>query len=342
MSNPVPFTDIPSEPAEWLWRERIPIGMLSVIAGRPDKGKGLVSAHIAADVSRSGGRVLYSAIEDAPTIMTKPRLVAANAELKNVLSWRFSLPSQIDELAAYVAEHEIKLVIMDPFAAHLGGVSRYSDSIRQVLTPLSEIAEENHCAILIIEHALKNVGKYSHPLQAIGGSASGLPAAARMAFIFGNDPKDADRKILACVKANIRDVPKAIEFVTDTDDLDKVGETPLLIYSGETVFDARRLLTFDEAAKLGRPPDKRAAAAEWLAMHLFSQPGYRQKAGDVIEDAKHYVLSARTVRRAADDMGILRDPPGGGRSCQWVLPPEVIELLADGADLFAEVGADAK
>jgi hypothetical protein len=36
-----------------------------------------------------------------------------------------------------------------------------------------------------------------------------------------------------------------------------------------------------------------------------------------------------TIRRAADDMGIVRKPPGGGRNCTWELPAEVIKALTD-------------
>ena len=36
--------DVKAKKVEWYWRGRLPKGMLTLIAGRPDQGKGLVSA----------------------------------------------------------------------------------------------------------------------------------------------------------------------------------------------------------------------------------------------------------------------------------------------------------
>jgi hypothetical protein len=323
-----PAGDVAPKKVEWLWRERIPLGMITVVAGKPDQGKGLFSSHVAAEVSKKGGNVLYSAVEDDHGMMTRPRLQAAGADLDRILLWRFRLPTQFDELANIVIDNEIRLIIMDPFAAHLGnGVSRFSDNVREITSPLSSLAEDARCAVLITEHALKRVQPNAHPLAAIGGSGSGLPAAARMAFIFGTDPDDADRRILAAAKANIREKPKAIVFETDTDEQEVVGEVPMLIYDDEIEFDARRLLSVDkEGSKKGPAPDKRANAAEWLAKYLAAAKG-PVKSGMVIEDAKQHGIAMRTCRRAADDLSIVKAPPGGGRNCTWDLPDELKKAL---------------
>lgn len=323
--------DVEAKKVRWLWRERIPLGMITLLAGRPDQGKGLVSAHIAADVSRRGGNVLYSAVEDDMGLMTRPRLESAGADLNRILLWRFMVPSQFEELEAHVVENKIRLVVMDPLAAHLGsGISQHSDSIRKVTNPMSALAERTECSFVIIAHALKRVPKNSHPLSAIGGSSSGLPAAARMAFIFGVDPEDSERRILAPAKHNIRDKPKALAFETDSEEIGLVGEVPNLTVQGETEFDPMRLLGDNgEPNKVGRRPDKRAAAAEWLTQYLADK-GKAVKAGLVMEDAKQYGLTSKTVRRAADDMGVVRQPPGGGRNCTWDLPGEVKQALGIG------------
>lgn len=322
--DPVRASQIKPRKVDWLWRERIPKGMLTVVAGKPDQGKGLFSAHVAADVSRRGQQVIYSAMEDAADQMTQPRLNAAGADLDNIIFWRFRLPDQIEELAELVIDHEVALVCMDPFAAHLGsGVSRHSDNVRSILQPMSELAEATGVSFLITEHALKRVAANGHPLAAIGGSSSGLPAASRMAYVFGVDPADADRRILCNVKSNLRDAPKALAFDTDSDELDIVGEVPALVVDKEITFDAKRLLTQDgEPGKVGRKPDKRAAAAEWLTQYLAAA-GKPVVSGEVMEDAIQHGHTRKTIRNAADDMGIVRNPPGGGRNCTWDLNDEV-------------------
>lgn len=324
--DPVLASAIQPKAVNWLWRERFARGTISVVAGRPDQGKGLLAALVAADVTKRGGRVLYSAAEDAADLMTRPRLEAAGANLDNIDIWRFLLPTQQDELSAFIVERDYDLVVIDPFAAHLRGVSRFSDDIRTVLSPLSKLVEQTGTAVLIIEHALKRVAANSHPLTVIGGSGSGLPAAARMAYLLGVDPEDGDKRILACVKNNLRDKPKALRFEVDVDEFPVVGEIPSLVTEGEVEFNASRLVSSAEPGKVGRKPDKRAAAAEWLTKYL-AEKGKPTKAGDVIEDAKQFGLANKTVRRAADDMGVVKAPPGGGRNCTWDLPADVKKVL---------------
>jgi hypothetical protein len=321
--------DVETKAVEWLWMDRIPKGMISVVAGKPDQGKGLVCAHIAAAVSKRGGNVLYSAIEDDHGIMTRPRLEAAGADLKRVVLWRFGMPAQLDELRQIVMKNKVDLIVIDPFGAHLtSGVSRFSDSIRRVTTPLSKLAEESGTAVLVTEHALKKVQKDAHPLSAIGGNSSGLPAACRMGFIFGVDPDDDERRVLCNVKHNIRQEAPPLAFDTDVDEYPIVGEVPSLVMQGETTFDARRLLQIAGDGKPGRKPDKRATAAEWLTTHMAIQlAGKPVKAGVIFEDAKQYGFASKTVRRAAEDMGIVKNPPGGGRNCTWDLPADLKKAM---------------
>jgi hypothetical protein len=327
--------DVEARKVTWLWRKRIPAGMLCIVAGRPDQGKGLFCAHVAAEISKRGGNVLYSAVEDDAGLMTRPRLEAAGANLSRILLWRFRVPVQFDELSARIVDNDIRLVVMDPFAAHLSkGVSRFSDSIRDVTSPMSKLAEQTGCTFLIVEHALKKVQKNAHPLAAIGGNSSGLPAASRVAFVFGRDPDDSDRRILATVKCNLREMPKALSFETDTDDIEikpingkpEVIEMPLLVVQGETEFDAKRLLgDSGEPGKVGRKPEKRAQAAEWLTKYLAAA-GKPVRGAEVLEDAKQYGLTSKTVRRAADDMGVLKSG-GGGRNVTWDLPADIKKAL---------------
>lgn len=321
------------KPVHWLWKGRVPAGMISVVAGRPDQGKGLFCSYLAAEVSKrpGKGKVLYSAVEDPRDLMTRPRLEAAGADLDRVVLGEFILPTQMEELATIVRRENIRLVIMDPFNAHLSGVSRFNDAIRKVTSPLAKLADQTGCAIVIVEHARKDIGPKVHPLAGIGGGGSGLVAAARMGFVFGTDPEDRDRKILCTVKSNIRELPEPVAFDVDVDtEQDTIKEVPMLLYTGETAFDARRLLASQEAGTPGRKPDKRAEADEWLTMHLFSQPNYTLPAGKVYEDAKQYAITQKTLLRAASDMGVIKDPPKGGRNVTWTLPPDLVQLLKTG------------
>lgn len=327
--QPVKATDVEAVPVEFLWGNRFPVGKISVVAGRPDQGKGLLAARVAADVSQHS-KVLYSAAEDDDGSMTRPRLEVAGAKLENVLLWRFALPVNFEQLAQIIAQHEIRLVVLDPFASHLSnGVSRHSDNVRNVLGPLTDIIERHDCTVLIIEHALKRAQKAGHPLDVIGGTSSGLPAASRACFIFGQDPMNTDRRVLAPAKFNIGPWPKAMSFELDVDELPVVGEMPFLEFDTELeVFDAMELVTTskDQAVKnaVGRPPEKRAQAAEWLATYL-AQYG-ATLSSTIQEDAKQVNMSIKTLRRAADDMDVVKDPPTG-KLCRWDLNDEMKDLM---------------
>jgi hypothetical protein len=339
MAGPIKANKVRSERVDWLWEQRIPRGMITVVAGRPDQAKGLFAITVGADVTKEGGNVLHSAIEDSNSIMTKPRYEAAGANLNQVDLWRFSLPAQFSELEAHLVKGKTDLLVIDPFAAHLGsGVSRHSDNIRTVLTPLSELLEFTRCGCIIIEHALKRIPVHGDPLNAIGGTGSGLPAAARMAYVFGIDPADDDHRMLCCVKANIRERPKAIQFVMDTEELD-VGPVPRLIFDDEVEFDAMRLFDGRHRHAVGRPPDKRQQAAEWLTAYLVDA-GKPTEVKKIREDAKQYNMSTKTLQRAADDMKVKRIPPGGGPKVKWDLPDDVKKMLAEDDD--DAIGAKAK
>jgi hypothetical protein len=303
---------------------RIPKGMITLVAGKPDQGKGLFAAHVAAEISNQGGNVLYSAAEDSEGLMTRPRLEAAGANLDRIHLWRFQLPRHGQELGQYVIDLEIDLIVMDPVARHLsGGVSRHSDNIGSVLKPLTDLIETTGTSVLLIEHALKRVPKSGHPLDAIGGSSSGLPAAARAAFVFGRDPDDDDRRIIAPAKFNLGEWPKAVAFELDTDEIDKIGEIPYLLMDEELTFDAMRLFEHrNQPGKRGAPNDKRAAAAEWLTTYLAENGP--TPAGTVMEDAKQWNMSRKTLERAAADMGVEKS---AGRTSKWDLPDEVKEAL---------------
>jgi AAA domain-containing protein len=355
--EPVRASEVRAESVDWLWRDRIPRKMMTIVGGRPDQGKGLFCAHVAAETSnmefkkagggKRPGRVLYSAIEDSHALMTRPRLEASGANLDNIDLWRFRLPLHQDQLVArLIREGPYDLLVMDPFASHLSGnISRHSDNVRQVTDPLIEVLEAMGTACIIVEHVLKRVPANSHPIAAIGGTGSGLVAAARMGFLFGINPKDGDQRILACVKHNICEKPQEISFELDTCNIAGVrDEVASLLFDEECNFDPLDFLQYRREGRGGRPPDKRAAACEWLSNYLYEALGHglpalkgSQKkysavvpgpvpAARVFEDGLQFGLSNKTLRRACQDMNILRVPPAGWHTT-WMLPDEVIEIL---------------
>ena len=98
-----------------------------------------------------------------------------------------------------IKRRNAKLVVLDPLMAVLGReVSASNDQgIREVLTPLAQLAERTKCAILIIRHL--NKGNSPNSLYRGAGSI-GIIGAARMGLIVVRDPNDEQMTILLLPK----------------------------------------------------------------------------------------------------------------------------------------------
>lgn len=319
---------IQNEPVKWLWKERIPVGMITVLAGRPGGAKSLLGIRIASDVSKRG-TVLLSQSEDHLKHMIGPRLTAVGANKRRIIvDTEPRFPEDIPRIRRMVERYSIKLMIFDPVNEHLSeGISRYNDSIRRATRPLKKMAEETGCAVIFVDHVLKNVAKNSHPLAAIGGASSGLAAAGRMVYVVGRDPSDKDRVLMCNVKSSLRDDPEAFEFAMDEEDVEGYGTMSLLIDTGECEdYDVMELLHKPgKAGRLGRPPTKREAALEFLMEYLGAAPGHTRKASEIIEDAKQYGVTKRTLEGAKAEAEIISTKKGN--EWWWTLPPDVIEAL---------------
>ncbi len=151
------FAAIHAEPTRWLWDRRIPLGAATLLVGREKLGKSTLTAELAARLSRgtlegdlrgTHAATLIVTYEDSAGRTTKPRLMAAGADLSRVhrVSAQrdggadlVTLPADVDSVAALAAETEARLVIVDPLSASLGAdVDGHRDQdIRRALAPLS-------------------------------------------------------------------------------------------------------------------------------------------------------------------------------------------------------------
>jgi AAA domain len=268
----------------------------------------------------------------------RPRLDASGANLANVhLQYGLHLPADLDHLEKVVRAKRAKLIVIDPIAAHLdGSVRRFDDSIRRVSERLDSIAERYGCAIVVTDHVLKNVRPGMHPLQAIGGGSSGIPAASQMCFLIGRDPADEDRLILCTAKANLRDDPPPYAFqidsVTFTDNTGVSAPAGLLEPIGDTEFeDPISMLLRPREEKVG-PASKLADASEWLTKYLYNAPEHEAKASDVEEDGRVHGVKHGTLTRAKKEVKI--DSFQRDREWWWRLPQELVDILdsEDGDD----------
>jgi excisionase family DNA binding protein len=211
-----PASGIRSERVWWLWRDRVPLRGLVVLAGEKGLAKSILSnAWLAAQLTRgeldgelSGGLVdvLVASAEDDWNAVIKPRLMAHGASLDHVHRVRardaegnealLTLPDDAPLIEAEVERlrdegRAVGLLVVDPIGAF---VSERTDShrdapVRRALAPLSALAERLEIAVLVIAHLTKDETKKL--LSRVSGAAA-FVNPARSVLVLARDPDDAD------------------------------------------------------------------------------------------------------------------------------------------------------
>ena len=222
------LSEVATQQVSWLWDKRIPLGKITILDGDPGMGKSLLAISIAASVSTgqplpdgtpvTQAGVIIIAPEDGAADTLKPRLEAANGnpehilllntitsldtKKKQTLDRPFSLSHDLPVLEEAIKRTNTALVILDPLTAVLGHSidSSRDQDIREVFTPLSQLAERTNCAILIIRHLSK--GSSENALYRGAGSI-GIIASARVGLLVAQHPYEEHKRILAIIKNNL-------------------------------------------------------------------------------------------------------------------------------------------
>jgi hypothetical protein len=152
-TGPPSFADIAAEEVTYLWRDRIPLGFLAVLAGNPRQGKSMVSCLIAADVARAGDHVLLANAEDPPS-QVRVRLGDLDAAaLKRIHPLAFETTSKPSALRAELEGSGAKLLIVDHYRSYAAGAQL--DPIRDAYKALPPLPapDEAELAALGLEYA---------------------------------------------------------------------------------------------------------------------------------------------------------------------------------------------
>lgn len=312
----------------------VPAGVICVVSGRPGSMKSYWTCRIAAQVSQFG-RVIFSNGEDPAETVVRPRLEAAGAKLTNVYvpEEPFLLPQDCDELERRIVETDVRLLIADAAAQHLSVKTSSGQQVRKALTPLKQLLERTGASCIFVDHLVKRPAKTAHPLEALAGAGSGLPAAARWVWVFGPNPKDPDERILAPVKVNLAETPPSWAYGIHTRKVKAGNNTiemaTLELVNDESEIDASEVIAFNGGGKAadGLHGEKGAIAIEWLIGQLMFG---EQAAADIETKAGEVGFGWRTVQRAADKLNVekRREGFGPGSKMVWNLPanhPAVVQ-----------------
>jgi hypothetical protein len=323
----VRLSTVQPERVTWLWPGRIPFGKICILDGDPGLGKSTVSLDLAARITQgrampdgSGAgdpsAVILVSAEDGVADTIVPRLEAAGAALD--LAWTVphcgadahpvTLPDDLGELAELVFRTGAKLVVIDPLMAFLDSrTNAHRDQdIRYVLARVHQMAEATGAAVVLVRHLNKAAGG-----AAIyrGGGSIGIIGAARSGLLVAMDPEDEQRRVLACTKQNLAELPQSLAFRLESSD----QQPATVIWEGSSEHNANSLLA---PPVTGQEKTERQEAKEFLIELLAAGP---VPATQVKNMAAEGGISAMTLRRARIELGVRLSRDGYQGKSLWAL-----------------------
>ncbi|QDT72471.1 DNA repair protein RadA [Lacipirellula limnantheis] len=336
LSNVVPRA------VDWLWRNRIAVGKVTLLAGDPGLGKSFVSLDIASrvstgapwpdepDVTRTPADVILLSGEDALDDTVRPRVDAMGADCDRIKALqgiivshsRAGDPERGVDLSKDIAAldeamdqmNDCKLVVIDPISVYLGDAnSNDNGEVRRVLSGLTRFAERRNVAVLLITHLRKGEGS---PINRVIGSI-GFVAAARAGLIIVKDPQNHDRRLMLPLKNNIAPDNGGLAYSIPREG-DQSGTVcwepdPVLLDAGDVLATPPK--------RRGPCPGVRDHAKAWLLTFLKEGP---QPTATIAARAKECGISEATLRRAREELGVTSTK--WGHAFWWQLPDNALAL----------------
>jgi hypothetical protein len=315
------------EATDWLWPNVIACGDLTLLGGAPGMGKSQVAIYAAAAVSKGGtwpdgtraqrGSIILCETEDRPGNALRPRLEAAGADLARVhFGKHMDLSTGMTALAAQAeALPDLRLLVLSPVLTFFGPTSNDDNTVRAKLRPLLEWAASRNVAVLGIIHPMKD-----GPADAFAG-CDAYRRACRAAWRLALDPADDEpieklkRRVLLAAKVN--NAPDALRLLYRIEGVELPGgistsRVAFLPPRGEVKGEGETPAPIAAKRTMGA-----AAVRSWLADQLADG---RRDGADLKAAAQAAGVSLPGLYRAADALGVIREPIDGTSRKMWRLP----------------------
>lgn len=310
----------------WAWSDWAPLGCIGVIAGDGGSGKGIMTSHVLArltkgllpgDLQRKPVSVGWVGDEDNWNEVILPRLIAAGADVDR--TFKIDAPAghaldvvrDIPSLAAKVDEHGLRVIAFEAIADHIHVVDEHRNGlVRTALTPLRGLAREKSLLALATTHLNKSPSTSYHA-RVMGATA--LLAVARVGWLVAQHPESDDgRRVLAFGKGNVGPWPATLSF--DIEGVDVAhptdpNETPNVGYV-VNVDEEPDLTAEDVLGGSRRDSGGEQEVRDFLQAVLADGP---VGAVDVLKEAKDAGVAERTLKRykAAAKAESFKDNNGG-------------------------------
>ncbi len=340
-------TDVKVERPRWLDSPFIPLGVITVIAGRAGVSKSTFSIDRAAKATRGRldgdhrGRpvtVAFSAIEDGEGMQTA-RLKAAGADLNKVLFLGIAedgtasgmrIPEDLHTIREVLAAQHVKLWVIDPIASIIDGNTNKRDDVRRALDPLARLAHDLDIAIIGIAHFNKGGGYSSDKLS----GSHAFRDAVRSMLLIAKDDKNGDC-VLTVDKSNYSTASGmsfsyALSSVKMQDDDGEAMEVPTITDFMKSERSVDEVINAN-VQRAERVPSENAStddADSWLVEYLneYGPTPFATIAADAANCSPSYTKDQlRAARkRLGGRVTKTRDPAhtGRGQSYIWALDPD--------------------
>jgi hypothetical protein len=326
--------DVVERDVEWLWKDRVPLGMPTMFAGDPKVGKSFITTALAAATSRGrslrgGGdltgpaSVIIMNAEDDPSRTIVKRLRAAGADLRkiHILESVFlrdgteALPSLRQDIATIEAMArglgDCRLITIDPVSAYLDGVDDHRNAeLRGLLSPLKRLVEVLNAACPLVSHLTKSRG--TNGRHRVQGSIAYV-GACRANFLFIRDRTDpTGRRVLIC--DNGQNLVPTVETIAYK--IEDFGDGPMATFFDEPVAItttealAAEADAEEERTRGGVRTPERQMAEQWLGELLANGP---VPAKEAEEAARRCGISPKILRSARENMKVATHRVGFGK-----------------------------
>lgn len=302
----------------WLWRDRVPLGGLALLAGKGDTSKSTLFACFAAWLTIGAMKgefweqpqnVLYVVNEDSIEETVVPRMMAHGADLDRIdfLAVQspvgkdaLMLPRDADLLRAKIRETNAVATFIDPLSANVTGRPNDSKDTRNTYQVVNSIAEETMTSIFGLAHTRK-AGAADIMEGILGSSEQGNVARSVHGLVM--DPDEDGARILSCEKLNVgqKHALPGLRFTVESVDvpISSYESTPMpgIKWLAETTDTASGVL---EDAMFGNSGT--ADCARWLLDLLHRNGGQMYHSDVVQEGGKKY--SSSMLMRAKKTAGV--------------------------------------
>jgi putative DNA primase/helicase len=314
------------EKIDWLWPGRFALGKLGLLAGMPERGKGLIFTDMISRITRAApwpcnegrapiGDCVLIQHEDDPGDTVVPRLIAAGADLKRIHILK--MVKKVDDSGKRIFSladlpmlekvleslNDPQFVAIDPLGSYTGKINAAAgNEVRSTLIPLIEMLKRFHVSGIGILHFNKKVD-VDNPVLRVADSIA-FTAMSRHTFVVTDEPEN-DRCLLIKGKNNLAPDTKALSFHIEINhggydhrDGDEI-KAPRVIWEHEHVeISAVQAMQAENSGAAAHNPRKEAKE---FILQLLADNG-PTAADDLDKTAKAEGISNATLRRARDQL----------------------------------------